>query len=151
MKRKSLFAVTAILATLMPATIALAGLNRNSPAILTKLINRTASKQLGAGYTSPKTPVIAEAEPGGVFSRNFNLSPGKNYGFIAVCEQRECFDVDLVVYDNKGKQMIADQSDSPEAVVKFKPTKKAAYTVEVEMYECDDPRACALAIGAYRK
>lgn len=79
------------------------------------------------------------------------MSPGKNYGFIAVCNKPKCVDVDLVVYDSSGAEIIADQSDSSEAVVKFNPTKKATYTVEVEMYACDDPVACDLAIAAYKQ
>ena len=151
MKRKSLFAVALVVATFMPATIALAVLNPNSPTALTKLINKTASKQLGTSYQRPKSPVIGQAAEGEGFEKPFNLSPGKNYAFVAVCGKPKCIDVDLVIYDSNHKEITADQSDSSEAVVKFKPTKKGTYFVNVEMYACDDPVGCALGLGAYKQ
>lgn len=150
MKRKSLFAVASILATLMPATIAVAVLNPNSETALTKLIDRTASKQL-QGYKRPQNPTIGQAAEGGEFIKDFKLRPGKNYGFVAVCGKPKCIDVDLVIYDSTGNQIMADQSDSSEAVLKFTPKKSDTYTLEVQMYACDDPVACALGMGAYRK
>jgi hypothetical protein len=151
MKRKSLFVVASILATFLPATFALATLGPNSSLALTKLINKTASKQLGTGYQSPKNPVIGQAAEGGVFTKDFNLNTNKNYAFIAVCGKPKCIDVDLAVYDSSGSEMATDQSDSSEAVVKFKPPAKGTYTVEVQMYACNDAVACELAMGAYRK
>ncbi|BAZ44001.1 hypothetical protein NIES4102_10040 [Chondrocystis sp. NIES-4102] len=151
MKRKVLFTVTAIAATLMPATIAFAVLSPNSPTALTKLINRTANKQLGTSYERPKEPTIGQAGEGEGFYKPYNLKPGKNYAFVAVCGKPKCIDVDLAVYDSKGNELAADQSDSSEAVVKFTPKTKGTYDVEVQMYACDDTVACALGLGAYRQ
>lgn len=151
MRTKALLALVSITATLMPTTIALAILSPDSPVALTKLINKTASKQLGTGYTRPKNPIIGQAQEGGVFSKSFSLKANKNYAFIAVCGKPNCVDVDLVVLDSKGKELVADQTDNSEAVVKYKPTKAGVYKVNVEMYACNNTSACALGLGAYRQ
>lgn len=151
MKTKALLVSVSIMAALMPTTIALAVLSPNSPIALTKLLNKTASKQLDATYQRPKPPIIGQAAEGGVFSKSFRLRGNKNYAFIAVCGKPKCVDVDLVVLNSKGQEIVADQTESSEAVVKFKPTKTDTYTVDVEMYACNDPVACALGIGAYRQ
>ncbi|AFZ35630.1 hypothetical protein Sta7437_2079 [Stanieria cyanosphaera PCC 7437] len=150
MKTKALLISVSVMAALMPTSIALADLNPNSEKILTRMIDRTASKQL-AGYIRPKAPIIGQAAEGGVFSKTFRLQANKNYGFVAVCSKPKCSDVDLVVLNSKGQEVTIDQSDSPQAVVKLKPKTTDAYKVEVEMYSCTEPKACALGIGAYKK
>jgi hypothetical protein len=105
MKRKALLASVSIMATLMPTTIALAVLSPNSPTALTKLLNKTASKQLDSSYTRPKPLIIGQAAEGGVFSKPFRLRANRNYAFIAVCGKPKCVDVDLVVLNSKGQRI----------------------------------------------
>ena len=75
------------------------------------------------------------------------LHAGYDYRVLGVCD-RDCADLDLVVFDNNGAQIAQDTSTTNQPVVAVAPVYTANFTVQVQMYNCT-VAPCYYAIALY--
>jgi hypothetical protein len=75
------------------------------------------------------------------------LHTGYDYRVLGVCD-RDCADLDLVVFDNNGQQVAQDTATSSQPVVAVAPIYSANFTVQVQMYNCT-VAPCYYAIALY--
>lgn len=77
------------------------------------------------------------------------LDPKQEYIFIAVCDQN-CNEVNLIVKDMNGNKITFDATDTPIAVVNFKPPKEDRYQLTVRMEKCS-ALSCNYGMGVFAK
>jgi hypothetical protein len=76
-----------------------------------------------------------------------HLQPGIDYRIVGVCD-RDCADLDLIVYDPQGAAITQDTSTTSQPVVGVQPAYAGAFTVQVQMYNCT-VEPCYYAIALY--
>ena len=76
-----------------------------------------------------------------------HLQPGVDYRIVGVCD-RDCADLDLVVFDPQGAAITQDTSTTSQPVVGVQPGYAGAFTVQVLMYNCT-VEPCYYAIALY--
>lgn len=76
------------------------------------------------------------------------LVAGGDYRVVGVCD-RDCADLDLVVFDPQGTAVAQDTSSDSQPVVGIQPGYPGTFTVQVQMYNCSvEPCYYALALYA---
>ena len=63
------------------------------------------------------------------------LYPGYDYRVVGVCD-RDCADLDLVVFDPSGAPFVQDTSTSSQPVVGIQTPYPGNFTIQVQMYNC---------------
>ena len=66
----------------------------------------------------------------------FWLDGGVDYTIVGVCDE-DCSDIDLTIIDDDGDVIDEDILEDNFPIVSVSPRRDAAYTIEVDMYECD--------------
>ncbi len=78
-----------------------------------------------------------------------NLSAGTSYGIVGVCD-RDCRDLDIALYDSRGKRIASDLGDDDIPAITINPYSSGTYRVKVDMASCDT-RNCYYGIGVFGK
>ena len=79
----------------------------------------------------------------------FTLRGGTDTVFSAGCDT-DCSDIDIVVYDPGGRELIADRDPDDNPTVYFTPAKSGDYSVSVTMATCTKA-PCFYLLGEYQK
>lgn len=72
---------------------------------------------------------------GGREAIEFGVTKGREYGFLAVCDD-DCSDLDVIVYDKNGDEVVRDFDDDDYPAVYFTAEYSGNYTVETIMRKC---------------
>jgi hypothetical protein len=75
------------------------------------------------------------------------LFQGYEYRILGVCD-RDCADLDLVLFDSAGRQVSQDTTTTSQPVVAVAPAYNDNFTVQVQMYNCT-VAPCYYAIALY--
>jgi TIR domain len=75
------------------------------------------------------------------------LFQGYDYRILGVCD-RDCADLDLVLFDSQGRQISQDTTTSNQPIVAVQPSYNDNFTVQVQMYNCT-VAPCYYAIALY--
>lgn len=87
------------------------------------------------GY-SVKNYVVGKLDEDQTDSWTFWLSADYDYTIIGVCDE-DCGDIDLTLLDDDGGLIDEDLLQDIYPIVSVSPRRDAAYTIDVNMYECD--------------
>ncbi len=75
------------------------------------------------------------------------LHMGFEYRILGVCD-RDCTDLDLVLYDGNGAAILQDTAVSSQPLMGLQPNYTGPYTIQVQMYQCTiEP--CYWAVALY--
>jgi len=75
------------------------------------------------------------------------LAVGVDYRVIGVCD-RDCNDLDLVLFDSAGRQVSQDTTTTNQPVVAVQPAYNDNFTIQVQMYNCSIA-PCYYALALY--
>ena len=103
----------------------------------------------GEGYDSTHDFYVDQLRQGGSDQIAVELDAGWDYQIVSVCDA-DCGDLDLSVYDARGRKVDSDKSDDDVPVVSVSPSSTQQYTLKVEMYHCKD-NPCYYGIAVFGK
>jgi hypothetical protein len=75
------------------------------------------------------------------------LAVGYDYRVLGVCD-RDCADLDLVLFDSAGRQVSQDTTTTSQPVVAVQPAYNDNFTIQVQMYNCSIA-PCYYALALY--
>ena len=78
----------------------------------------------------------------------FHLVRGNDYTIVGVCDT-DCTDVDLIVTDEDGYEIVRDTLVDDHPIVSFRPNYTGTFEVEVKMYQCNVNSYCYWGMGIY--
>jgi hypothetical protein len=87
------------------------------------------------GFQQLGQPFSGSLAQGQTWNVPAELHAGVDYRVLAVCD-RDCADLDLVVFDNNGQQVAQDTTTTSQPVVAVSPVYSANFTVQVQMFNC---------------
>lgn len=87
------------------------------------------------GFQQLGTPVSGGLSQGQTWNVPIQLYGGYDYRVIGVCD-RDCNDLDLVLYDSNGAIIVQDTSTDDHPVLSVQPGANGNFTVQVQMYHC---------------
>ncbi len=99
------------------------------------------------GFQMVGTPFSGSLAQGQSWNVPAQLFQGYDYRVLGVCD-RDCADLDLVLFDSQGRQISQDTSVSNQPVVAVQPAYNDNFTVQVQMYNCT-VAPCYYAIALY--
>lgn len=106
-------------------------------------------EQRPAGYETAVGPLLEQLEPGDAADLVLDVRAGSSYLVLAVCDA-DCDDLDLVLFDSRGRQVAADLEPDDYPVVTFEATATGRMTVQVRMAACDAD-TCVYGIEVYAR
>jgi hypothetical protein len=80
----------------------------------------------------------------------FRLERDTDYTILGVCDS-DCTDVDIIVTDEDGNEIIRDTLVDDHPTVQFRPRFSGTYEVEVRMYACNVTSYCYWGMGIYEQ
>jgi hypothetical protein len=101
------------------------------------------------GYQLVGTPYSGGLQQGQTWNVPAELHPGVDYRIVGVCD-RDCADLDLIVYDPQGTVVTQDTSTTSQPVVAIQPAYVGMFTVQVQMFNCT-VAPCYYAIALYAR
>lgn len=139
--------------TLVPA---IAGLLLAAPAVADEwseqvlgLLDAAAESYFENGYHYGGYTHEGSLEDGESERLTIRIGAGMETQLIGACDT-DCSDLDLTLYDPAGREVDSDLQMDDFPIVSVRPNKDAAYTILVQMVECDaDP--CRYAIQQFVK
>lgn len=99
------------------------------------------------GWESTHDFFIDKLRDGNTDYIEVELDRGWDYQIVSVCDS-DCGDLDLTLYDERGREVDVDKSDDDVPVVVASPSSTQNYTLEVKMYECGH-NPCRYGIGVF--
>lgn len=87
------------------------------------------------GY-SVENYVVGKLDEDETDSWTFWLDGGNDYTIIGVCDE-DCGDIDLTILDDDDDVVDEDVLEDDYPIVSVSPRRDGAYTIDVDMYECD--------------
>lgn len=87
------------------------------------------------GFQMIGQPYSGGLQQGQTWNVPAQLSTGVEYRVVGVCD-RDCNDLDLVLFDGNGQPIVQDRSTSSQPVLGIQPSYSGAYTLQVQMYNC---------------
>lgn len=66
---------------------------------------------------------------------NIPVYPNRTYAIIAACDQ-DCTDIDLIVHEQNGNEVVADREIDDLPIVVFQTRSGYTYHFHAEMYQC---------------
>lgn len=102
-----------------------------------------------AGLIETHDPIIDRIRQGEKDTITVELTKGMVYMLVGVCDQ-DCVDINIEVFDSRGKQVASDTKvgDTPAVVVE--PEKTGTYKIQVSMEKCSN-NPCFYGVGVYGK
>jgi hypothetical protein len=80
----------------------------------------------------------------------FQLDRNVEYTIVGVCD-RDCSDVDIIVTDEDGREVVRDTLVDDHPIVSFRPQFTGTYEIEVRMYSCNVSSYCYWGMGLYER
>ncbi len=77
------------------------------------------------------------------------LQVGYEYSVLGVCD-RDCADLDLVMFDSAGRQVSQDTTNTNQPIVSVTPAYNDNFTIQVQMYNCSIA-PCYYALALYAR
>jgi hypothetical protein len=99
------------------------------------------------GFQQVDQPFSGSLAQGQTWNVPASLFAGFDYRILAVCD-RDCADLDLVLYDPNGAVVSQDASTNSQPVVAAAPGYNGTFTVQVQMYNCS-VAPCYYAVALY--
>jgi len=99
------------------------------------------------GYQLIGQPATGGLAQGQTWNVPAELHAGYEYRFVGVCD-RDCADMDLVLFDPTGQPIIQDRSTNSQPVIGLQPPQTGGYTLQVQMYNCS-VAPCYWAVALY--
>lgn len=99
------------------------------------------------GFQMVGQPYSGGLSQGQTWNVPAQLYPGYDYRVIGVCD-RDCADLDLVLYDASGAPITQDTSTTSQPVLAVQPAYAGSYTLQVQMYNCT-VAPCYYAVALY--
>ncbi len=99
------------------------------------------------GFQQIDQPFSGSLAQGQTWNVPASLFAGVDYRILAVCD-RDCADLDLVLYDPNGAVVSQDASANSQPVVSAAPGYNGTFTVQVQMYNCS-VAPCYYAVALY--
>jgi len=99
------------------------------------------------GFQMVGTPFSGSLAQGQSWNVPAQLFQGYDYRVLGVCD-RDCADLDLVLFDSQGRQVALDTSNSSQPVIAVQPAYNDNFTVQVQMYNCS-VAPCYYALALY--
>jgi hypothetical protein len=87
------------------------------------------------GY-SVENYIVGKLDEDDSDSWTFWLDGRSDYTIIGVCDD-DCGDIDLTILDDDNDVVAEDLLEDDYPIVNVSPRKDGAYTIDVDMYECD--------------
>jgi hypothetical protein len=101
------------------------------------------------GFQIVGQPASGALQRGQSWNVPAELYAGYDYAVLGVCD-RDCNDLDLVMYDANGAAIAQDTTTSNQPLLSIQPSYNGAYTIQVQMYNCSiEP--CYYAIALYAR
>lgn len=113
-----------------------------------QLLERAEIAGLG-GYTLTHKPSIDTLREGRSHYININLRAGMSYGIVGVCDS-DCQDLDISLYDHRGKLIASDLQDDDIPVISLNPSRSGRYQIQVDMANCN-ANTCYYGVGLFGK
>ena len=98
------------------------------------------------GY-STMNYVIGKINDDAEDSWTFYFDRDMDYIISAVCDN-DCSDIDMVLSNDKGKEVASDTESDDTPVLEFSPPKSGSYKIVIKMYECST-NPCYYGIGIF--
>jgi hypothetical protein len=111
-----------------------------------QLINRAFAAGF-RGYSLTHEPVVEALYHNRSNYITINLSMGKSYGIVGVCD-RDCRDLDIALYDNRGNLIASDLEDDDIPAIAVTPYRSGTYRVRVDMANCYSS-LCYYGVGVF--
>jgi hypothetical protein len=150
----TLAAITAISSSLFIAPTPVRADNREYVYEVGKQLERALLASGLRGYSLTHEPVIDALDHGRSDYITLNLRAGTSYGIVGVCvsvairRNRDCRDLDIALYDDRGNLIASDLQDDDIPVITINPSRSRTYRVRVDMASCDTS-ACYYGIGVF--
>ena len=87
------------------------------------------------GFQMVGQPYSGSLQQGQSWNVPAQMATGYEYRVIGVCD-RDCNDLDLLLFDANGAPLTQDRSTSSQPVVGVQPAYSGNYTIQVQMYNC---------------
>jgi hypothetical protein len=107
----------------------------NAQAIILSQLQQAQNAAAQQGFQQIGQPFSGSLAQGQSWNVPAELHAGFDYRVLGVCD-RDCADLDLVVFDNNGVQVAQDTATSNQPVVAVAPMYSANFTVQVQMFNC---------------
>jgi hypothetical protein len=121
----------------------------NPQAIILQQLQQAQAQAAQQGFQQVGQPFASSLAQGQSWNVPAQLMQGYDYRVLAVCD-RDCADLDLVVFDNNGAQVAQDTATSSQPVVAVAPAYSANFTVQVQMFNCS-VAPCYYAVVLYAR
>jgi hypothetical protein len=99
------------------------------------------------GYSLTHDPFIDVLDRGRSEYITINLSAGKSYGIVGVCD-RDCRDLDIALYDSRGNLIASDLGNDDIPAISINMNRSGTYRVRVDMASCNTSN-CYYGIGVF--
>lgn len=103
---------------------------------ITSQLTRAAQHYANQGYSADRAPVIGNLNNQSDESHQVNLTGGRRYAIIGVCDN-DCRDVDLQVFSGDGTKIGEDLETDDQPLVNFTAQYSGQYRVKVLMANCN--------------
>jgi hypothetical protein len=87
------------------------------------------------GFQLIGQPYSGSLQQGQSWNVPTQMATGYEYRVIGVCD-RDCNDLDLLLFDANGAPLTQDRSTSSQPVIGIQPAYSGNYTIQVQMYNC---------------
>jgi hypothetical protein len=142
MFRRTLFVAAALVATLPSAVRA----DQWDAQVRVKMLRAVASAAPhGFGLRHPLT--VGQMRQGQAITYDITFAPSTEYILVGNCDY-DCGDLDIIVTEPDGRELVADRRFDAQAVVSIPPSHTGAHKVRVRMAACSSG-PCRFALGVF--
>jgi hypothetical protein len=119
----------------------------NPQAIILQQLQQAEAAAAQQGFQLIGQPFSGSLAQGQSWNVPAQLFQGYDYRVLGVCD-RDCADLDLVLFDSQGRQISQDTTTSNQPVVAVQPAYNDNFTIQVQMYNCSIA-PCYYALALY--
>lgn len=116
-------------------------------AIILSQLQQAQAAAAQQGFQMVGTPFSGSLAQGQSWNVPAQLFQGYDYRVLGVCD-RDCADLDLVLFDSQGRQVALDTTNTSQPIVAVQPAYNDNFTVQVQMFNCT-VAPCYYAIALY--
>ena len=125
-----------------------AAIDGSAQAIILAQLHQAHAALAQQGFQMVGEPYSGGLQQGQSWNVPAPLVAGGDYRIVGVCD-RDCADLDMVVFDPQGAVIAQDTSADSQPIVGIQPGHPGIFTVQVQMYNCSvEPCYYALALYA---
>lgn len=119
----------------------------NPQAIILAQLQQAQALAARQGFQQVGQPYSGGLAQGQTWNVPVQLVAGYEYRVLGVCD-RDCNDLDLVLFDSAGRQVAQDTTTSDQPVVAVQPAYNDNFIIQVQMYNCS-VAPCYYALALY--